>query len=362
MTVKRTLPAKFYVDPAYFQEELTRFFLNTWICNGRTETVARSGEYFLTEIAGESLITVKTNEGSIRTFYNVCRHRGTRLCETPSGKFSGIIQCPYHAWTYGLDGRLSGAPQMQEVADFSLQDYSLTEVATEVWDGNLFINLSSNPSPLSRHLGALKEKFRPWAMENLKLGHRILYDVEANWKLLVQNYSECLHCPVIHPALQKLSHYLSGENEPAHPTYLGGRMVLKPEIKTMTMDGTTQREPLAGLSEEERRHVYYYWLLPNLLISAHPDYVVNYLLWPIAHNRTKVTCEFHFSPEAMARPDFNAMDAVAFWDLTNRQDWKVSELSQLGISSRAYVPGPYSPRESLLSALDDLVRGGSQIK
>jgi Rieske 2Fe-2S family protein len=180
--------------------------------------------------------------------------------------------------------------------------------------------------------------------------------VAANWKLIIQNYSECLHCPVIHPALQKLSHYLSGENEPPHRSFLGGRMVLREGIQTMTMDGSTKRRLLPGLSADERRHVYYYAVLPNLLLSLHPDYVMTHALWPKSADETEVICEFLFHPEELARADFDADDVVAFWDLTNRQDWYVSELSQRGIASRAYEPGPYSHRETLLYGLDDIVR------
>ena len=192
-------------------------------------------------------------------------------------------------------------------------------------------------------------------MADLKFHKRIVYDVKANWKLIIQNYSECLHCPVIHPALQRLSHYMTGDNDPATPTWLGGRMELRPDVGTMSRDGRLRRAPLPGLDTDRRRHVYYYALLPNLLLSLHPDYVMTHLLWPKACDRTEVWCDWHFHPREFEDPAFDPADAIDFWDETNREDWRVSELSQLGIASRAYTPGPYSSREGLLWDLDRIV-------
>jgi Rieske 2Fe-2S family protein len=192
-------------------------------------------------------------------------------------------------------------------------------------------------------------------MQDLRLGHRITYDVKANWKLIIQNYNECLHCPNLHPALNKLSHYLSGENEPLQSAYMGGRMDLRPGVETLTMTGKCERAPLPGLSPEDTRRVYYYAIFPNMLLSLHPDYMMVHTLWPVAPDRTINICEWHFHPAEMARPGFSPDDAVEFWDLTNRQDWHVCELSQAGISSRAYTPGPYSNREDLLYAFDRMI-------
>jgi Rieske 2Fe-2S family protein len=277
------------------------------------------------------------------------------LCTDATGQFAGSIQCPYHAWTYDLEGRLIGAPHMEEVPHFRKQDYPLLAVHADEWDGHVFLNLSSEPERLHDQLGPLVNRFRGWRMEDLRLGRRIVYDVKANWKLIVQNYNECLHCPNLHPALNKLSHYLSGENEPLRPTYMGGRMDLRPGVQTLTWDGTCRRELLPGLSEDDRRRVYYYAIFPNMLLSLHPDYMMVHTLWPIAVDRTINVCEWHFQPSELARADFDPSDCVEFWDLTNRQDWHVCELSQAGISSRAYVPGPYSNREDLLYAFDRFI-------
>jgi Rieske 2Fe-2S family protein len=192
-------------------------------------------------------------------------------------------------------------------------------------------------------------------MDQLRLGRRITYDVAANWKLIIHNYSECLHCPGVHPALQKLSHYLSGENEPPGQFFLGGRMRFREGISTLSFDGGCRRDCLPGLDEDQRRYVYFYAFLPNLLLSLHPDYVMTHTLWPRDVGRTEIVCEWLFHPDAMLRGDFDPSDAVEFWDLTNRQDWHVCEEMQIGLKSRAYRPGPYSYREDLLPGFDEII-------
>ena len=350
-----TLPASYYVDDRYFAREIDRLFRTMWVCAGREEEIERPGQFVLRDLAGDSIIVTRGNDGRVHAFHNVCRHRGTRLCTETAGAFAGSIQCPYHAWTYGLDGRLIGAPHMEEVPHFRKEDYPLHAVHADVWDGHIFLNVSASPAPLAEQLAGLPAKFRPWKMETLRLGRRIVYDVRANWKLIIQNYNECLHCPNLHPALNKLSHYLSGENEPLSASYMGGRMDLRPGIDTLSKDGSCPRQMLPALSAEDRRRVYYYAIFPNMLLSLHPDYMMVHTLWPIAPDRTINVCEWHFQPSELARADFDPSDAVDFWDMTNRQDWHVCELSQAGISSRAYSPGPYSNREDLLYAFDRMI-------
>jgi Rieske 2Fe-2S family protein len=351
----RTLPAPYYVDAAYFEREMDALFRRMWVCVGREEEIAAAGQFVLRELAGESIIVTRAASGRVHAFYNVCRHRGTRLCTDPAGAFPGSIQCPYHAWTYGLDGRLLGAPHMDEVPHFRKDELPLHALAADVWDGHVFVHAAPDAPPLLAQLGDLPAKFRRWRMQDLRLGHRIVYDVRANWKLIIQNYNECLHCPNLHPALNKLSHYLSGENEPLRATYMGGRMDLRPGVDTLSLDGTCPRATLPGLSPDDRRRVYYYAIFPNMLLSLHPDYMMVHTLWPMSASRTINVCEWHFQPEELAREGFDASDAIEFWDMTNRQDWHVCELSQAGIGSRAYTPGPYSNREDLLYAFDRMI-------
>jgi len=324
-----------------------------WFCGGRAHQIPSPGDYFLREIAGESIIVVRDNDGSIRAFYNVCRHRGTRICPVAEGHFSGRIQCGYHGWTYAYDGHLTGAPHMHESFDHS--EYPLNQVHLDVWDGYIFLNLSDHPEPLSHQLSDLPQKFAHWTMNELQLYRRICYEVKANWKLIILNYNECLHCPILHPALSSISYYLSGQNDQPSRSYIGGSMEFNGDAKTMSIDGKLRRAYLPGLTADERRKVLYYTVYPNLLLSLHPDYIMTHTLWPRTVDRTEIICEWHFHPDEMSKADFVADDAVDFWDMTNRQDWAISELSQAGISSRAYKPGPYSRCETLPHAFDQVI-------
>jgi Rieske 2Fe-2S family protein len=351
-----TLPARYYTSPEIFRAEMERFYFGSWICAGRAERIPKPGDYFLRNFAGESLIVTRDAAGAIRAFFNVCRHRGTRICTVPEGAFAGRIACPYHGWTYALDGSLLGAPHMEQPG-FSRADYPLRAVAADVWDGHIFLHCGVERQPLAAQISGLPGKFAAWRMEELRLQRRITYDVKANWKLLVSNYNECVHCPFIHPALNRLTDYLGADNEAPTPGYIGGAMGFRDGAETMTADGIRRRDYLPGLDAAQRRMVYYYAIFPNFLLSLHPDYMMTHTLWPQSVDRTEVICEWHFHPDEMAKPDFQADDAIEFWDLTNRQDWAIVEMSQAGIQSRGYSPGPYSPREDLLRAFDEWVLG-----
>jgi glycine betaine catabolism A len=350
-----TLPASYYTDPAWFQREMEAIHFDMWLCAGRAEQIPNAGDYFVRRVGNASVIITRDEQGKVHAFHNVCRHRGTLLCQHDEGRFNGRIQCQYHAWAYKLDGTLANAPHMEKVQGFREADYPLNAVASAVWDGHIFINLSARPIPFSEHLAGLDIKFAPWRMQELQMVERRIYQLKANWKLIIQNYSECLHCPIVHPLLNKQSHYMSGDNEPAQPTYLGGRMDLRDGVQSLTMDGTSSRCNLPGLSSDDQRHVYYYCILPNFFLNLHPDYMLTFTMWPRAENHTEIICEWHFHPDEINKAGFSAKDAVEFWDITNKQDWELSGMAQIGISSKGYQPGPYSNREELLIALDRFV-------
>ena len=349
----RTLPQAYYTSEEVYREEADRIFARRWVCVGRAEQVAEPGDYFLAEVAGESLIVVRDKQEGPRAFFNVCRHRGTRLCEETSGRLNGTIQCPYHGWTYGLDGRLRGAPHMSETDGFDPADFPLQAAALGAWDGFLFAKLEPPPPALEAALAPVAGKFAAWRLAELRAFRRTEYDVRANWKLLFQNFSECYHCPRIHPELTRLSHYRSGANDLTEGPILGGYMTIDPPGDSLTLSGEAAcPQPVGPLSDDDRRRVYYYSIFPNLFLTLLPDYAMWHTLWPVAPDRTRVVCEWLFAPGAARPPAAGPEDAVAFWDRTNRQDWRVCELAQQGVSSRAYTPGPYAVQESLLAAFD----------
>jgi Rieske 2Fe-2S family protein len=352
-TMLTTLESHYYTSDSIFRDEFERIFYKRWLCVGRADQIPNPGDYFLQSIGDESLIIVRDRAGDIHAHYNVCRHRGTRMCIAGQGRFHGSIQCPYHAWTYGLDGRLIGAPNMNEIARFDKRDYPLYSANLEVWQGFLFVNLAPEPEPLSVAFAPLAGKFDAWNVANLRAARRIEYDVRANWKLIVENYSECYHCPLIHPALAQLSPYQSGENDLADGPFLGGYMLITEDASSLTTTGRTCRTPLGSVSGDDLHHVYYYSIFPNMLLSLHPDYVMYHSLWPESTRHTRIICEWLFDPGAIACPDFDPSDAVEFWDMTNQQDWNICEMSQLGMKSRVYRPGPlHAKQEDLPAAFD----------
>ena len=346
----KTLPQKYFVSPEVFQKEQMVLFSTQWVLVGHQSQIAKPGDYFVQDVAGESLIIARGTRLTISGFYNVCRHRGTRLRTDACGHASAI-QCPYHAWTYGLDGRLIGAPHMDDVPGFDKADYSLHAVNLALWEGFIFVNLADAPTPLEKWFAPLSRKFSHWNLSHLRSAKRIEYDVRANWKLIFENYSECYHCPGVHPTLAKLTPYDSAENDLCEGPFLGGFMPIT-KGKSLTMSGNACALPVGEVNAEDFHRVFYYSIFPNMLLSMHPDYVMVHQLWPQSPERTLILCDWFFHPEAFDRPEFRPNDAIEFWDMTNKQDWHVCELSQQGIASRAYQPGPYSPPESIPAAWD----------
>ncbi len=299
-----TLPQRYFIAPEIFAQEQAAIFAAEWICVGHQTQIARAGDFMLRTVAEESLIVVRDHQGEIRAFYNVCRHRGTRLCEEASGHAS-TIQCPYHAWTYALDGRLLGVPHMEEVPGFAKQDYALHPVATSLWEGFIFVNLADKPAPLAEVFAPLAGKFSHWNLPQLRSARRIEYDVQANWKLIFENYSECYHCPGVHPMLSKVSPYDSAENDLCEGPFLGGFMAIT-QGASLTMSGKACALPVGDMKAGDHARVFYYSIFPNLLLSLHPDYVMVHLLWPEAPGRTRIECDWFFHPDAFGAGGFSS--------------------------------------------------------
>ncbi len=349
----RTLPREFYASPEIYAAEIQKIFFRRWLCVGRADELPNPGDYVIRQIGDAGVLILRDKAGRVRAFHNTCRHRGTRLCETASGNVGDRIVCPYHSWTYALDGQLLGAPSTADLEGFDKADYPLHAVHVGAWEGFVFVNLAADPEPFDETFAPLMEKFRRFDLPALVTARRIEYDVQANWKLLFQNYSECYHCSPVHPALVKLSPATSGENDLFEGPFLGGFMTINENAGSMTMSGRSCGVPVStALDPDDHHRVYYYSIFPNMLLSLHPDYVMFHTLWPAGAQRTMITCGWMFHADTLRDPRFDPADGVDFWDMTNRQDWHICEESQRGVLSPAYRPGPYSPRESLSVAFD----------
>jgi glycine betaine catabolism A len=290
-----------------------------------------------------------------RPYHDVCRHRGSRLVlEHPPiggdpavahGRFKGSIRCPYHAWTYGLDGELRVAPFLTESDGLRKERLSLHAAAVETWGGFVFVNLSSSTAvPLAEQLGDVSRRTRNYSLADLRAVARVSYDVRANWKVVVENYNECYHCGPVHPELCGVV-----------PAFRGGGRELdwdagiphREGATTFTRNGTTTRAPFPGLSEDERNRHKGELVYPNMMLSLSSDHVVAFTLWPLEAGRTRIDGDFLFEPDEIARPGFDPSDAVEFWDLVNRQDWRICEAVQDGMGSRVFDTGFYAPMEDL---------------
>src|SRR6266436_8187876 len=323
----RTLPQRYFVSPEIFAQEQEKIFSKHWILVGHQSEIAAVGDYFVAGVASESLVIVRDKGGEVHGFYNVCRHRGTRLREDQNGHLS-VIQCPYHAWTYGLDGRLIGAPHMDDVPGFNKADYSLHAVNLALWKGFIFVNLADSAAPLEGWFAPLNKKFSRWDLPALRSAKRIEYDVRANWKLIFENYSECYHCPGVHPELSKISPDDSSENDLTDGPFLGGFMRIG-KGKSLTMSGNAcalgiadssrahdraparNRNPSQEIENDHdhedeqdgKNRVFYYSIFPNMLLSLHPDYVMVHQLLPQSPERTLIFCNWFFHPEAAGVTD-----------------------------------------------------------
>jgi Rieske 2Fe-2S family protein len=349
------LPAGAFTDPTVAEWELRHLFGASWVCAGHLSSLQRRGEFLTLELGGDSVIVVADDDRLPRAFRNACRHRGARLLDAPEGRI-GRLQCPYHAWSYGFDGSLRNAPFTDGLEDFDASCFALHQVRLAVVEGLVLLDLSGGAPPPDVHVGDLRGHLARYRSGDLRRAARITYDVPANWKVIAENYSECLHCPGVHPELNRLSHYLSGEQREGDGAWCGGSMELSEGASTMAKDGGgATRPPIAGLGEEALRTVEYFLLFPNTLLSLHPDYVMLHTLWPRGAGRTQVLCDWLFEPETMALDGFDPSDAVRFWDQVNREDWEVCRLTQLGMQTTGYVPGRYTTQETDVHRFDVMV-------
>jgi Rieske 2Fe-2S family protein len=356
-SLEKTLPRASYLDTGEFQREYAAIFASGWVCVGRSDTLTEPGDYLAIRLQDQSLLVVRQENGELGAFYNVCRHRGTELVPLKepgpvSGQFARSIVCPYHAWSYHLDGRLRGTPHLAIEPD----GVSLHTIPLAEWGGFVFVCLAaSHHEPLAETLGDGTARLQRYPLADLRVGHTITYDVDANWKVIVENYNECYHCGPIHPELCQIV--------PAFKQGGGNGLDWDDGVphrdgaNTFTISGTTTRAPFPGLSETEKTHHKGELFYPNLMLSLSMDHVAAFYLWPQSAGHTRIQCDFLFHPDELSKPDFDASDAIKFWDLVNQQDWNICESVQRGMRNKVFEHGYYAPMEDYSLDIRRYVRG-----
>ncbi|APU13393.1 MULTISPECIES: aromatic ring-hydroxylating oxygenase subunit alpha [Actinoalloteichus] len=338
-----TLPGRYYTDPAVFEREQQRIFEAGWICAARAADLRAPGDFRTVQVGRESVLLVLGRDGVQRAFLNICRHRGARLCVEESGTVRRSLQCPYHAWTYGLDGRLTAAPNLSSLGAVDRTEYGLISVALRHWLGYLWVCLGSAPpsfedtviDAVTERLGdpAAVERYQ---VESLSLGRRISYDVRANWKLIVENFMECYHCATIHPELTDvLPEFAEGY---AAQYYVGHGAAFAEEAEGFTIDGRPGFARLPGIAADQDRRYYAATVRPQVFLNLVPDHVILHRMYPLAVDRTLVECDWLYAPDVVAAgADTSA--SVELFDRVNRQDFEACERCQPAMASRAYARG-----------------------
>jgi Rieske 2Fe-2S family protein len=355
--LQAALPREHYVDDAFWRREREVVLLREWTCIGRLDELGLTApgsrdllreRLAVVDLLGESVLVTTDAGGGLHAHHNVCRHRGSQVVPVPPDDpapapcAARSLRCPYHSWTYGLDGRLLHAPHT-EGTDLDPDEFGLHAVGAAAWGGWLWLNGAPETAPpLLDALAPVPDKVVRYPLDTLVLGRRLRYEVAANWKVVAENYNECYHCGPVHPELTRLV-----------PAFGGGGSDLawddgvphREGAWTFTMSGTTDRAPFPDLDEHERVRHKGELVYPNLLLSLSAEHAAAFVLRPLAVDRTEVTCDLLFAADEVERDTFDPSDAAELWDLVNRQDWTVCESVQRGMSSRAYTGGWYAPME-----------------
>jgi glycine betaine catabolism A len=354
----RMLPRAAYVDPAVFDWEQRHFFDREWICTGLSEDVAQPGDQRAEALGSAGVLLTRGQDGVLRAFANVCSHRGHELLPCGTSARHGRVVCPYHSWSYTLDGKVWTAPGFKDLDGFDATEHGLSELPCTEWHGLVFVDGSGEAPPLGGSMTTLEELVAPYEPERLRVGGTHDYVVAANWKILTENYQECYHCPMIHPELCEVSPPKSGYNYHSGGRWVGGTMDLRDGMDTMSLDGRSGGVALRGLDAEGRRSVNYIYVFPNVLISLHPDYVMTHRLTPLAADSTRIECSWSFAPEAIEQPGFDPSYAVNFWDITNQQDWNACASVQRGLASSHARPGPLGGEEDAVYQFVTMIARG----
>lgn len=342
----RMLPVAAYISEDVFAWEKANFFEGGWMCVGFTDDIREPGDQRAESIGKASVLLMRAHDGVLRAFANVCSHRGHELLPCGEKAHHGRVICPYHSWSYNLEGEVWTAPGFNEVDGFDKTEHGLKQLPCVEWNGLIFVDASGEAPDLHATLADLDAIVAPYEVDRLKIAGRHDYVVAANWKTLTENYHECYHCPMIHPQLCEVSPPESGYSYETDGPWAGGTMDLREGLDTMSMDGRSSGVALRGLSGEQLRIVGYINIFPNILISLHPDYVMVHRLTPLAAGETRIECIWAFAPESFEKEGFDPSYGINFWDVTNQQDWDACASVHRGLSAPKAVAGPLAPEEA----------------
>ena len=363
---ERTLPRRYYVDPEHYRRELDAFWLRSWLYACRAAEISPR-DFKVIEVGDQSVIVTRTRKHRLAAFHNTCRHRGALLCERSEGRFAGdSIVCPYHGWTYSLDGELLGARHQLPGVGFRKQDYPLHRVAVAEWGGCVFVNLAADDvPPLLDALAEIRTALAHWPLADLAVAHRREWTVACNWKVFWENFSECFHCPGVHPELCELVPIYgrglqSPEDDPARDPAASPELVgLAPGAVTWSLDGRALGPAFPDLDDGERRRGQTFGVArPGWFAVAHVDYVRLVRVLPRGPGSTLLTAEWLFPPEVIAAPGFDRQRAAAFGTRVMEQDARICELHQRGLRSQRFDTGVLVPQEYGVHDFQSWVRRG----
>lgn len=349
---KATLPAHYYLDEKHFQRELTAIWYRNWVYVCRSDALANPRDFRSIKIGSQNILIVRDENHELQAFHNTCRHRGSILCTEEKGRLgSKSIICPYHAWSYSLQGDLKRTSSKSHATDFDKSAFALYKVAVEEWKGCVFVNLAGEDAiPFPDSLQKDSANLDNWPMESLRVGHVYQKTMACNWKIFWENFNECLHCPGVHPELCKLvpiysRGYMEARDHPNwkdhaasnDPAFKGG---MQEGAHTWTHDGQTVGEPFKDLTDEERKTGYHYVVsLPSVFIAAHMDYVRIVRLLPLGPEKTELKVEWLFSEKTMADESIDIPKVAEFARMVLEQDATVSEINQKGLHSIRHKQG-----------------------
>jgi choline monooxygenase len=347
-----TLNPETYRSAEYHELEKEKIFGNSWVCVGYTSQVKEPGDLFVANVGDQSIIVVRDTKKHLHAFYNVCRHRGSRLVE--NDQKCTMIRCPYHAWGYGLDGTLMGTPYFKgldvpleerkyfdtsEVMDFSKQDYGLLPVKIDTWGCFIFANLSPDAKSLSEYLGDLPERYGNFPLDELEVVSRKQYEVQSNWKLIAENFMEYYHLPWVHPELATVSGVTEHHRQQGPGMYTG--MDTSPLTQNPSSPLSAELPTMPGLGAIESHSAYWIYLFPNLALFLLPNHLFTLLIRPDGIGKTVESADLLVHPGVYKGE--NASEKLKaiydYWDMVNRQDILAVERVYAGLKTKAYPGG-----------------------